>query len=134
MKEIHDDAATMLHAVAAGKPAEGEAMTTRLAAIRTAGLLEAANDIEIARVAKLTGVAEGGGDSLHRLVMDLHKALNRLAANCAEETVDGAHVFGLHAEDRAAVESFMQGLNETRALKFNHPASTRWRPVPAAAC
>ena len=121
MKEIHDDAATMLHAVAAGKPAEGEAMTTRLAAIRTAGLLEAANDIEIARVAKLTGVAEGGGDSLHRLVMDLHKALNRLAANCAEEIVDGAHVFGLHAEDRAAVESFMQGLNETRALKFNHP-------------
>jgi uncharacterized protein Yka (UPF0111/DUF47 family) len=30
-------------------------------------------------------------------------------------------VFGLHAEDRAPVESFMQGLNETRALKFNHP-------------
>ena len=96
-------------------------MTARLAAIRTAGLLEAANDIEIARVAKLTGVAEGGGDSLHRLVMDLHKALNRLAADCAEEILGGAHVFGLHAEDRAAVESFMQGLNETRALKFNHP-------------
>jgi hypothetical protein len=30
-------------------------------------------------------------------------------------------VFGLHPEDRAAVESFMEGLNMTRALKFNHP-------------
>ena len=96
-------------------------MTARLAAIRAAGLLEAANEIEIARVAKLTGVAQDGADSLHRLVMDLHKALNRLAADCSEEIVSGAHVFGLHAEDRAPVESFMQGLNETRGLKFNHP-------------
>ena len=121
MKEIHDDAATMLRAVSAGKPAEGETMDARLAAIRSAGLLEAANEIEIARVARLTGVADGGADSLHRLVMDLHKALNRLAADCAEEILSGAHVFGLHTEDRAPVESFMQGLNETRILKFNHP-------------
>src|ERR1700687_2741735 len=114
MKEIHDDAATMLRAVAAGKPAEGETMNARLAAIRTAGLLAGGHEIEIARVAKLTGVAEGGADSLHRLVMDLHKALNRLAADCSEEILSGAHVFGLHTEDRAPVEGFMQGLNETR--------------------
>jgi uncharacterized protein Yka (UPF0111/DUF47 family) len=121
MAEIHDDAAAMIHAVSAGKPAEGETMTARLAAIRTAGLLEASNDIEIVRVARLTGVTRDGGDSLHRLVMDLHKALNRLAADCAEEILAGAHVFGLHSEDRDAVESFMRGLNETRGLKFNHP-------------
>jgi hypothetical protein len=121
MKEISDDAATMVHAVSAGKSADGETVTARLAAIRAAGLLEAANEIEIARVARLTGVAEDGADSLHRLVMDLHKALNRLAVECSEEIVSGAHVFGLHPEDRAPVESFMQGLNETRALKFNHP-------------
>ena len=121
MKEINDDAATMIRAVSAGKSAEGEAMTARLTAIRDAGLLEAANEIEIAHVARLTGVTENGADSLHRLVMDLHKALNRLAVECSEEIVSGAHVFGLHPEDRAAVESFMQGLNETRALKFNHP-------------
>jgi uncharacterized protein Yka (UPF0111/DUF47 family) len=121
MKEIQDDAATMLRAVAAGKPAEGETMNARLAAIRTAGSLEAPNEIEIARIAKLTGVEQDGPDSLHRLVMDLHKALNRLAMDCSEEILAGAHVFGLHPEDRAPVESFMQGLNETRALKFNHP-------------
>jgi uncharacterized protein Yka (UPF0111/DUF47 family) len=122
MQAIDDDAATMIRAVAAGEPSQGEAANRRLAAIRAAGLFEAPDDhIEIARVARLTGVAEHGADSLHRLVMDLHKALNRLAADCAEEIVAGAHVFGLGPKDRAAVEGFMRGLNETRALKFNHP-------------
>ncbi len=121
MTEIEHDAAAMLRAVDAGAAGEGKAMTARLAAIRAAGLLEAGDTIEIARIAKLTGVTEGGADSLHRLVMDLHKSLNRLAADCAEETLAGAHVFGLQPDDRPAVESFMRGLNETRALKFNHP-------------
>ena len=121
MKEIADDTTTMIRAVSTGKPAEGAAMTERLAAIQTSGLLEASNEIETARIARLTGVTEGGADSLHRLVMDLHKAINRLATDCAEEILSGAHVFGLHAEDRTPVESFMQGLNETRPLKFNHP-------------
>lgn len=121
MKEIHDDVAAMIRAVSAGKPSEAETVNARLAAIRTAGTLEASNEIEIARIARLTGIAQEGADSLHRLVIDLHKELNQLAAGCAEEILSGAHVFGLHTEDRAAVESFMQGLNQTRALKFNHP-------------
>jgi uncharacterized protein Yka (UPF0111/DUF47 family) len=121
MKEIQDDATTMIRAVTAGAPSEGQTANARLDAIRGAGLLDAGNEIEIARVARLTAVAEDAGESLHRLVMDLHKALNRLAANCAEEILAGAHVFGLHAEDRSAVEGFMKGLNETRTLKFNHP-------------
>ena len=121
VKEVHDDVTAMIRAVATGKPSEGETMNTRLAAIRAAGSLEASNEIEISRVAKLTSVAQDGADSLHRLVMDLHKALNRLATDCSEDILAGAHVFGLHPEDHAAVESFMQGVNETRALKFNHP-------------
>jgi uncharacterized protein Yka (UPF0111/DUF47 family) len=121
MQEIDDDAARMIRAVSAGEHSEGDAMTARLAAIRTAGLLETSNEVDVARVAALTGVANDGTDSLHRLVMDLHKALNRLAAECSEEILEGAHVFGLHPEDRTAVERFMQGINETRRLKFNHP-------------
>jgi uncharacterized protein Yka (UPF0111/DUF47 family) len=121
IKEIDEDATTMIRAVSAGKPSEGETVNARLAAIRAAGSLEPSNEIEITCVAKLTAVAPDGAESLHRLVMDLHKALNRLATDCSEEILAGAHVFGLHAEDRAPVESFMQGLNGTRALKFNHP-------------
>jgi uncharacterized protein Yka (UPF0111/DUF47 family) len=121
LKSIHDDAAAMIHAVDAGRPADGEAAKARLAAIEAAGLLEPADQIDIAAITRLTGVTQEGSDSLHRLVMDLHKALNRLAADCAEDVVAGAHVFGLQPTDRVVVESFMRGLNETRALKFDHP-------------
>lgn len=121
MKEIQDDATTMIRAVDAGTPDEGKKANTRLDTIRSAGLLDAAGEIEMSRIARLTGVADTAGDSLHRLVMDLHKQLNRLAASCSEEALDGAHVFGLHSEDRAAVAAFMKGLNATRGLKFNHP-------------
>ncbi len=64
-----------------------------------------------------------GADSLHLTVMDLHKALNRLAARLAAETVDGAHVWQLDAAgpDRARVSAFMRGLNRTRGLKLDHP-------------
>ena len=121
MKDILADVAAMLRAVKAGDPPAGEAMSARLSAIQTSGLLEASNEIETSRIAKLTGVAEDGVDSLHRLVMDLHKVINRLAAGCAEEIVAGAHVFGLRTDDHRCVESFMRGLSQTRGLKFDHP-------------
>jgi hypothetical protein len=72
-------------------------------------------------IAALTSVTSGEHDSLHRLVMDLHKALNRLAAECAEEEVEGAQTHGLHAEDKPLVAAFMRGLHRTAPLKFNHP-------------
>ncbi|MBI5323222.1 hypothetical protein [Bradyrhizobium sp.] len=121
LKGINDDAEAMIRAVAAGEPAEGETFGARLGALGAAGHLEAAAEIEIARIGRLTGIAEEGSDSLHRLVMDLHKALNRLAASRSEEVVAGARAFGIRKEDHAAVESFMRGVNDTRALKFNHP-------------
>lgn len=121
IKEIQGDLETMIRAVTAGDPSEGEQANARLNAMRTAGLLNASSEIELARIARLTGVGQEGSDSLHRLVMELHKTLNKLAADCSEEVLAGAHVVGLHAEDRAPVESFMKGLNETRGLKFDHP-------------
>lgn len=62
-----------------------------------------------------------GTDSLHRLVMDLHKQLNLLQASLAEETIDGAAAYGLADEDRPRVAAFMAGLNRTARLKFDHP-------------
>jgi uncharacterized protein Yka (UPF0111/DUF47 family) len=121
MKDIVDDVVVMIRAVKAGEPPAGEAMSARLSAIQASGLLETSNEIEASRIARLTGVAEDGVDSLHRLVMDLHKVLNRLAAGCAEEIVAGAHAFGLRPDDHRSVESFMRGLEETRGLKFDHP-------------
>jgi uncharacterized protein Yka (UPF0111/DUF47 family) len=53
--------------------------------------------------------------------MDLHKELNRLHGQIAGESIAGAHVFGISASDRALIAAFMDGLNQTKALKFDHP-------------
>ena len=63
----------------------------------------------------------GGDDSVHLLVMDLHKALNGVAAAAAVEEIDGAHVYGLDDAGRARVRAFMGGLNRTARLAFGHP-------------
>ncbi len=60
-------------------------------------------------------------DTLHGLVMDLHKALNAIMAGLAEDDVAGARVYRLGDDDRARVRAFMQGLNRTAPLKFDHP-------------
>ncbi len=61
------------------------------------------------------------GDSLHRLVMDMHKKLNALQAGLAEEHIEGASAYHLREGDRALVRAFMVGLNRTAPLKFSHP-------------
>jgi hypothetical protein len=63
-------------------------------------------------------------DSLHRLVMDLHKQLNAMQASLAQETLDGAAVYNIADSDRPLVSAFMAGLNRTAKLKFNHPGLT----------
>ena len=62
-----------------------------------------------------------GRDSLHLIVMDAHRAINKLQAATAVETLAGARVHGLSARGRTRVEAFMSGLNRTAPLKFDHP-------------
>jgi uncharacterized protein Yka (UPF0111/DUF47 family) len=118
---IWDDVAAMVRAVKAGDAALGDSALERLSAIKAATSLGSSDDIELAQIARLTGLADRDGDSLHRLIMDLHKDLNSLAAAHAEEVLAGAHVYALLPEDRPAVEAFMRGVEATRKLKFNHP-------------
>jgi len=74
-----------------------------------------------AYISQLTSGRRDEGDSLHVLVMDLHKELNRLQEQLASESIAGAQVYGLREEDRPRVAAFMAGVNQTRALKFDHP-------------
>lgn len=69
----------------------------------------------------ITSAERSRGDSLHILVMDLHKALNALQGELSEETIDGARVWRIDDADRVRVAAFMRGLNETAPLKFDHP-------------
>ncbi len=77
--------------------------------------------ITAAQIAALTSGGAGSGDTVHRLVMDVHKALNALQARIASEIIDGAHAYGLTGGDRALVAAFMRGVNRTAGLKFDHP-------------
>jgi uncharacterized protein Yka (UPF0111/DUF47 family) len=61
------------------------------------------------------------GDSVHLLVMDLHRALNQLQRAVASEVIDGASAYDLADGDRALVRAFMQGVNRTSRLRFDHP-------------
>jgi len=119
---ILDDVAIMIRAVKAGDAAEADRAVARLAAIQ-AGPLESSDDVALAEIGRLTSISDGdgGGDSLHRLIMDLHKALNRLAADHAEEVLAAAHVYALLPQDRPAVEAFMRGVEATEKLRFGHP-------------
>ncbi len=69
----------------------------------------------------ITSGDRSAGDSLHLLVMDAHRALNRLQADIATETLEGAAVYGIRDEDRRFIAAFMTGLHRTAPLKFDHP-------------
>jgi hypothetical protein len=70
---------------------------------------------------RITSGRRNGNDSLHLLVMDLHKELNGLQRQIASESIDGAAVYGLKDADRSLIAAFMAGVNRTKALKFDHP-------------
>jgi uncharacterized protein Yka (UPF0111/DUF47 family) len=72
------------------------------------------------QVEELTHGRRVEGDSLHLLVMDLHKQINKLSSELASEVVDGANVWELQPQDRERVAAFMRGLNRTAVLKFDH--------------
>ena len=114
------DVETMIEAVGAGDRQAGEAAVRRFDALK-ASLGLGHEQLAYSDIAKVTSVLRDGADSLHRLVMDLHKALNALTAQCAEESIAGARCYGLGSEDRPFIAAFMRGLDRTRGLKFDHP-------------
>jgi uncharacterized protein Yka (UPF0111/DUF47 family) len=103
--------------IEAGAPGFAVRLQTLLAALPDAG----EDEIEPDALAAITRAGAPGADSLHQLVMDLHKALNAQQAALAEETIDGAAAYGLAPTDRPRVAAFMAGLNRTAKLKFDHP-------------
>jgi len=116
---LEDDVRAMIRAVEANNASASKIATDRLAAIKKQ--LPVSNELGAGQITQMIAIPSGDADSLHRLIMDLHKILNRLAASCAEDIVAGAHVHSLGPDDRPLVEAFMRGVESTRALKFNHP-------------
>ena len=75
----------MVAAVTAADEAAGSAAVNRLSALRARFSAEY-DEIEVARITELSALPNGA-DSLHRLLMDLHKALNRLSSTDRKSVV-----------------------------------------------
>jgi hypothetical protein len=70
---------------------------------------------------RITSGDRTSGDSLHLLVMDMHRTLNSMQGELSQENIDGAMTYLLEEEgDRVLVRAFMAGVNRTAPLKFDH--------------
>lgn len=113
------DIAEMLEPLRAAGVPDSEGFATRL---REFARPDTANEeLDAASIAAITSGDRSGGDSLHLLVMDMHRALNALQASLASETIGGCRAYGIRDTDRALVSAFMDGVNRTAPLKFDHP-------------
>jgi uncharacterized protein Yka (UPF0111/DUF47 family) len=115
---IADDVRLMAAPVLASNP---DGFAGRLGALMRDWPVAANDLVESAIVSAITQLSRTRADSLHQLVVDLHKQLNVMQTKLADERIDGAAVYGLSAADRPLVSAFMKGLNRTAKLKFSHP-------------
>jgi uncharacterized protein Yka (UPF0111/DUF47 family) len=103
-----------------GKPGD-PTLHARFAALAEQLRLQDRETITADEIDQIAAADRKRRDSLHLVVMDAHKALNRMQLDLAESTIDGALVYGLAPGDDALVRAFMGGLNRTAPLKFEHP-------------
>jgi uncharacterized protein Yka (UPF0111/DUF47 family) len=126
---FQDDLAAMIVPLKTARLPQAPAFQSRLDALTKTPWYAEDESITGGTITRLASADASRGDSVHQLIMDLHKALNALQAGIATESVGGAAAYGLTAAERPLVTAFMKGVDSTRALKFDHPglASTATR-------
>jgi uncharacterized protein Yka (UPF0111/DUF47 family) len=102
-------------------PSADNPFSVRLASALASAPDVAADGVPGAYVDRMVSADRGSGDSIHLLIMDVHRALNQLQLEVATENLDGASVYGLTEDDRSLVALFMAGVRSTDRLKFDHP-------------
>jgi uncharacterized protein Yka (UPF0111/DUF47 family) len=123
---FHDVVANVEEMIAAVRAAGGEyankqaEFSSRLAALVQGHEVED-DTVDGRFLDSLTSADREKEDSVHLLVMDLHKAINAIQAGLYRESVEGARVYGIEDRDRELVRAFMRGVNQTAGLKFDHP-------------
>lgn len=121
LTSLASDLAAMLAPLKAADDEADRPFVARVAAV-TKSIPGAEDDqLDLHTIDELTSANRGEQDSVHLLVMDLHKALNRLVTETAVETLDGAQVHSLTERDRLTVQAFMRGVHRTAPLAFGHP-------------
>ncbi len=118
---LYADIDAMMVPVRLANREKGEEFAERLEGLRSATPQVEGDVLTQSAICGITSARAGGDDSEHLLIMDIHKALNRLQAEMAVEILAGARVHGLGPQEKRRVEAFMRGLNRTRGLAFGHP-------------
>ena len=118
---LRDDLLAMIAPFEAAQKEEAHIYQQRLERLSFQSWLGEEGSISGAGISAMTSGDAAHGDSLHLLIMDLHKSLNRLQAEIATDNVDGALTYGLRAVERSLVAAFMKGVRRTQQLKLDHP-------------
>lgn len=127
LKLIAEDLGQMLAPLAlATRDAQGSEFSARHQALSSDLRLDelqtpGSDSLRGSSIEAMTTADRSRADSLHLLVMDMHKALNRLQVEVAGESIEGASTYDIRASDRALIAAFMAGVAATRPLKFEHP-------------
>jgi uncharacterized protein Yka (UPF0111/DUF47 family) len=112
----------MISPITSQNPAGVKSFHDRFTRLRTSLPSSGEEPVSGELINDITLADRGSGiDSLHLLVMDLHKAINLLQTQIANEDIDGALGYLLADLDRERVRAFMIGVNRTAPLKFGHP-------------
>ena len=120
LSALKDDLLAMIAPFDAAQKPEGNLFHDRLQELSSAPWYTGEHGVTGSGITSLTSGTPALGDSVHLLIMDMHKALNRMQGEIATENVDGALTYGLRSEDRTFVAAFMKGVNRTSPLKFEH--------------
>jgi len=118
---LRDDLVAMIAPLDASQKEEASLYQERLQRLSPQAWPGEESSISGAGITAMTSADSARGDSVHLLVMDLHRGLNRLQAEIATDNVEGALTYGLRAVERSLVAAFMKGVKRTQQLKFDHP-------------
>ena len=119
VRDAFSDVAEMLDPLRAAETPESTLFAQRLQAFAVPDA--SSDELAADEIHAITSGNREAGDSLHILVMDMHRALNALQANLASESIDGCRAYGIRDTDRALIAAFMAGIGCTAPLKFDHP-------------
>ncbi len=119
VRDAFADVAEMLEPLRAAETTESAGFAQRLQAFT--GPDSGSDELAAGEIHAITSGDREAGDSLHILVMDMHRALNALQASLASETIEGCRAYGIRDADRALIAAFMAGIGRTAPLKFDHP-------------
>jgi len=119
--QLYQDMQCMLEPLHAAAMAEWGGYAARLKLLAAKPWCNSDDIISGTQIAAMASGDRKRGDSLHLLVMDMHKSLNSLQMRISSEVLEGAHVYEIASDDRRLIAAFMRGVNLTLPLKFDHP-------------